>query len=447
MNSVGTQFDSAQQGQAVLPGGSFSYASLLAWLAPFLLVGFVVCTSPNFDTTQTVRESPLGSDFLQDWVGAKIITSADRELLYDSVHFQALQHDPNVVGFHWPSERYYPMVYPPFFYSLLRPLANMPYQSAIWCWMLLLSTGLGATLTLVKGFAPARKYFVGFAIASLLFAPLLFSLNMAHKSVLLLLIFTATYIQLYRGKHLTAGLIFGLLAFKPHLAILIGVVMLFKKQWRFVLGCATTVSLFLISSWACGSDLCHDYIQQALAMGQYTQHGGYLLCEAVNLNAATELFVGKGVLASGMTWTLSLAILVAIWLSFTSPLQTNTKRFAAQFSMLVLAIPLLSPHFYIYDLTIMLLPLLLLCLIATATQWTSAEGNTPQCRGLDKSTGSTSGLQSLLSSPKTVLYTVAVFYFLAGFFSRIAASTSIQLASLLLVLLVVIAGAVAKKSY
>ena len=446
MNSVGTQFDSAQQGQAVLPGGSFSYASLLAWLAPFLLVGFVVCTSPNFDTTQTVRESPLGSDFLQDWVGAKIITSADRELLYDSVHFQALQHDPNVVGFHWPSERYYPMVYPPFFYSLLRPLANMPYQSAIWCWMLLLSTGLGATLTLVKGFAPARKYFVGFAIASLLFAPLLFSLNMAHKSVLLLLIFTATYIQLYRGKHFSAGLTFGLLAFKPHLAVLVGIALLLKRQWSFVFGSALTVSLLLLLSWACGSDLCHDYIQQALAMGSYTQHGGYQLSEAVNLNAAAELLAGDGVLAASMTWTVSLAILAALWLSLSGPLQTKSKRFAAQFSMLMLAVPLLSPHFYIYDLTIMLLPLLLLVLIAAGTPWEEFDWQGRQCNSPSKLVRKANPLVAFLSAPRTVIYTIAAFYFLAAFFSKIAATTSFQPASFLLLLLVAIAGTVAKKA-
>ncbi len=128
---------------------------------PLAIVMLILCVSPNFDATNKIRIAPLGSDFLQDWVGAYIVSSPDRAQLYDPDHSKLIQHDPSVVGFQWPRESYYPMVYPPFFYAALTPLASLPYWIAIWFWMFLLAGATGLTFWSVSQFFPPARGILG----------------------------------------------------------------------------------------------------------------------------------------------------------------------------------------------------------------------------------------------------------------------------------------------
>ena len=399
---------------------NWQHPDALVWLAPLIIVLIVLLSSPNFDSSTLVRNSPLGSDFLQDWIGSTIITSPERHLLYDTDFAQSLQHDPAVIGFSWPDNQYYPMVYPPFFYSMLRPLSALPYQTALWCWMLLIGIGIGATISIIKKFESTKTFWPVFLAVSLFFPPLLMSINMAHKSVFLLLFFTGAFVNLQRQRHFTAGMIFGLIAFKPHLVVLLTVAMLIKRQWNFVLGVAVTISVLLISTLACGLDLCWDYFQQVIAAEAYTSNAGYRLHDAVNLNAVMQLLVGGASwVTQWLTGVTSLIVMGAVILAWRGPLQTSSNRFSIQFSILMFAIPLLSPHFYIYDLTIMLLPFLL---IVVANSGKSGETSRRYPR--------LQGISSLSFS------CIAAFLLVSGFFATIAAATGVQVSAVLLIVLI-----------
>ena len=148
--------------------------------------------------------------------------------------------------------------------------------------------------------------------------------------------------------------------------------------------------------------------------------GGYRLHEAVNLNAVSQLLTdGTGLLPKLIAGIAAAAMITALVFAWRGPLKTDSKRFALQFSMAVLAIPLLSPHFYIYDLTIMLLPFLLIA-------WTM--------RSAEADARPDSGRKPTLH--KFALYTISAFFLVSGFFSAIAEATRIQLAADLLVMLI-----------
>ena len=70
---------------------------------------------------------------------------------------------------------------------------------------------------------------------SLLFMPLIENFTTCQKGSVLLLILTATYYLLVTKRPYWAGLVFGLIAFKPRFALPIAIAMLCKRQWRFVL--------------------------------------------------------------------------------------------------------------------------------------------------------------------------------------------------------------------
>ncbi len=331
--------------------------------APILLVIGILWFSPNFDSSQQIRQTPFGGDFLQEWVGGTVVRSENRSRLYDLEYFAGLQHDPTLVGFTWPESQYYPAIYPPFYYLLVSPFAALEYRTAVVLWCILSALALVASAALLlRYYPPASQFFMlGFVLATI-FVPTITCLNIGHKSTFLLLILTATFVLLYHKREGWSGIVFGLVAFKPHLALALWLMMLAKRQWRFVLGALATVStLVLLSIWA-GTDLCVDYFNVCLQTGNYIQTGGYQLTDAHCLwGAVQNALPGQSVVTVNVV-TAILSIFVIGLLAFILKGRFGPKSsgFALQFAAMVLATVLLSPHLYFYDLTITLLPMVLI---------------------------------------------------------------------------------------
>ena len=323
--------------------------------------------------TPPQRATPLGSDFLQEWTGGHILLSEQRSELYNADHFREVQHDQSLLGFSWPESKYYPMVYPPFYYLLVSPLSLLPFKISMLVWQLAMSLFAGLSVFLwCKYFPPAERNWGKCLFATVAFYPLLMCFNTAHKSAFMLCIFTATYLLLFHRRKFAAGLVFGLIAFKPHLAILIPVAMLLKREWRFVAGCCSMVAGLVLLSFAAGTDLCADYLQLCLSMGDYSANGGYQLEMSHSLLSALQLTIDKeaySLFYSSVVGVCLVAIIGLLALSLRGKIDTSSPQFALQFSALVIATVLISPHFYTYDLTILLLPLGLVIFFGQAN-WT-----------------------------------------------------------------------------
>ena len=345
------------------------------WLGlclPLILMAAIILFSPNFRQTQSevIRENPLGGDLVQDWVGGYIAGSAkqaDRDRLYDLKFVKSIQHDPGIVGFSWPRKDYFPMVYPPFYYQAMQPITLVSFPTAIKIWGVVCAIAVSmAAFLLFQFYRPSRGWIGIGILAGLFFFPLITCLTMGQKSTLLLLILTATFVLLRHNKPLPAGMLFGLIAFKPHLGIVIGLTMLLKRQWAFAAGAILTVGLLVGVSWWHNPSVWHDYISVVSGMNDYVESGGYRLTQSHSLWGAMQLTFAKKFSSSVVkviAGAVSIAVLGLLWRIMRGPVATSSQRFACQFSAMVFATVMLSPHFYTYDLAILLLPLLL---IATA---------------------------------------------------------------------------------
>ena len=208
----------------------------LLLLLPIVVVVAVFCFSPNFETAVD-RETPFGGDFIQEWIGGHLIASGHASELYDLEAFRAAQHDAELLPFTWPEESYYPAVYPPFYYLVVSPLSALDYRIATFIWGVLSALAIVITAGLLMQYYPACHKYIGCWLAiALLFTPLLTCLNIGHKSTFLLLILTATFVLLRNKRPFAAGLAFAIIAFKPHLFVVVGLTMLIKRQWWFVAG-------------------------------------------------------------------------------------------------------------------------------------------------------------------------------------------------------------------
>ena len=254
-------------------------------LLPFVLLIVIVLVSPNFRWQDgQPREAPYGSDFLQEWVGGEIVLSPEQPRLYDLEFVKSRQHDRSVIGFEWLGNQYFPMVYPPFYYFLVSPLALLDFR-----WATLLWAGLSASAMVATGYLmhryyqPSHRSFTVWYVAAACFVPWISCLTMGQKSSFMLLLFSSTFLLLHHRRSFWAGLVFGLMAFKPHIGIPLGIIMLWKRQWAFVSGAALTVATLVGISWALAPNLWSDYLQVIAGMGDYVQTGGYQLAEAHNL--------------------------------------------------------------------------------------------------------------------------------------------------------------------
>ena len=357
-------------------------------LVPIALAAFVLAAvflaSPNFRFESGPDVSPpYGGDFLHEWIGGYVVRAGDGVRLYDRQYTTALQHDADVVGFEFKRDDYLPMVYPPFYYLLVSPLSALPFRTAaavfaafsvacltISLALLGLATRPGASLDLVAPDADATSSRIWGVVrrwalpAAVVFVPVIENLASSQKGAVVLLVFTATFLLVRRGHRFAAGLAFGFQAFKPQLAVIVPLAMIAKREWGFAAGVLTTVLGLAGLSLAVGLVPNLDYVRFVTGVADYVG------AQPAYLHREQCLYGFFTLLAGGPTPTARIATMAAagvtVWLLtrlLSGPLEPAQPRFLAQFSGLVLATALLSPHLLTYDLTMLLLPLWLTAIL------------------------------------------------------------------------------------
>lgn len=399
-----------------------------------LIAGIYAC-SPNFRYASGPQAPPYAGDFLQEWIGGWIVRAGDRARFYEAAYAQQLEHDTALVGFEWNHDAWLPMVYPPFYYLLVSPLSLLPITIAAWIWAMFMAAALVLSIFILVWWAERRvgtahqniprianrDHLVGGAHpawlawlfpAAVLYMPVVESLSSSQKGTVCLLILTATFVLWDRNKPLRAGIMFGLLAFKPQLALLIAVAALWKRQWRFVGGGLVTGLMLVGMSLAVGRDVCGQYWRFALGSGNYMSHAGYDLYKSHCLAGFYEMLLGDSLEPIGVRWitALSLAVIFGgVAFALKGKLVPGSSRFAMQFSLLVIAALLTSPHLFTYDLAVLLLPMTLLAVAAARTKKLHAR---------------TPARQTAL---RYVPWLVLALYVLPGVSTKIAATTGVQL--------------------
>jgi hypothetical protein len=358
------------------PTSSFWQAGpgrMAPFLLPFVLLFFLLSFSPNFkwiaspgEGSAPFRETPYGGDYLQDWVGGLIAASPpDRELLYSTDYPIQIQHTPQLVGFEWPQENYFPMVYPPYHYWFVSPLSQIPYRWATIGWTTISALVYCLTGWLIcRGYEPLRRRPWELMMGMTLFGPAIICLNTGQKSIWILLFFTLTFLLLTRGNVFLSGMVFGLVAVKPHLGVVVGLSMIGKGIWRFVAGAVLVLLAFCVLALWLEPLWLSQYIGVVSKMSDYISIEGYQLHDSHSLWGGLKFLLPDA--SSSLILYLLLAACLAVFLivgrslGFREKFNPKSKLFSFQFSILVLATVLISPHFYTYDLTLLVLPLALL---------------------------------------------------------------------------------------
>ena len=183
-------------------------------------------------------------DFAAFWATGRVVAAGHAAQAYDWGRLRAvLEH-----AFAARIPHGLPIYYPPSFLVLTAPLGLLPYRAAFCAWM-----GLGLAAYLAAAAAASRRWAV---IAVALAAPGVLASLMVGQNGLLVAGLLGGGLALLDRRPVAAGLLLGLLAFKPHLALLVPVALVAGGRWRALAAAAAcAIALAAAAAVAFGPDI------------------------------------------------------------------------------------------------------------------------------------------------------------------------------------------------
>ena len=179
---------------------------------------------------------PVGTDFLRLWTASYALLNGEERAIYDPAGFFALEQAVTQP----PTPDFYPWNYPPSSFLIVYPLALLPYLASLAAWLAL---GLAAYLAaLWRIFPRPLTLWVGLA-----FPAVFWTVTHGQTSFLTTALLCWGLLQLPR-RPIPAGILFGILIFKPHLGLLVPVALVAGGHWRAVVVAALTAVLSTVVS-------------------------------------------------------------------------------------------------------------------------------------------------------------------------------------------------------
>jgi hypothetical protein len=189
---------------------------------------------------------PLGIDFVNYWAGPVLAWSGQIGQVYDRELFNAFQRDA-VQGTLQP----YYYSYPPVMLVLTAPLALLPYVAGYGAWLAAGWLALWRSLRLI---VPRGAWLAALA------APAVFVTAVTGQNGMWTAALLGGGVALLDRRPVLAGILFGLMCFKPQLALLAPVAVIAGGRWRAFASAALTVAVLLaISLLLWGQEPWHAY--------------------------------------------------------------------------------------------------------------------------------------------------------------------------------------------
>jgi len=192
--------------------------------------------------------SPIGQDFIGFYSAARLFLLDRAHQIYDIPTLSAMQQEI-VPGLQSTT----PYMNPPFALLIYAPFGMLPYKTAWLLWVAMQLAFFVIAIRLlysalqidnpIKTSHPNWLY-----IAS--FPPVVLWITYGQATGLIFLILSASIVLLLRGRDFLAGIVLGMLAFKPHLALGVAIPLILALRIRAILGGASSVGLFLGLSFA-----------------------------------------------------------------------------------------------------------------------------------------------------------------------------------------------------
>jgi len=224
----------------------WTVALLISFVAAIL---FLAVTAHGLND---YKNRPLGTDFSDVYAAGTLTLDGDPKAAFDPArHYQ---QERATFG---PNTPFYGWHYPPFFLAVAGALAALPYLPALLVWQAatLALYLLALRFLLQSGAAPETVHNPAWLLCALAFPAVFVNLTHGQNGFLTAALF-ASALALLDKRPIAAGILFGLVAYKPQFGIMIPFVLVASARWKtFAAAAATVVALVLVAALAFGADI------------------------------------------------------------------------------------------------------------------------------------------------------------------------------------------------
>lgn len=280
-------------------------------------------------------EGVAQQDFFGIWSWARFVLERPAAQIYDHAEQQAF-----LLSLNPPFTTPFPFSYPPPYLLLLRPLGLLPYGTALRVWT---AVTLVLYVAVVFGVARGRPAAVLAILAPAAGINLVFGQNGFLTAALMI-----GGAGLLRSRPILAGILLGLLSYKPQFGLVVGVALVAGGMWRTVLAAAATVAAMVAASvvafgvepWLAWVRAMPEFV--AIVDGQ-RDHLAHLIptarSDALTLGASERV-------AALVQAPVTAGAAVAVWIAF------RQRSGALAVAALAVASVVAAPYAFIYDLTL-----------------------------------------------------------------------------------------------
>jgi alpha-1,2-mannosyltransferase len=310
-------------------------------------LGYLVATSDGLNDYQG---RPLGTDFSNVYAAGTYVLEGRTAAPFDP----RLQHarERAIFGAATP---FYGWHYPPLFLFVAAALALLPYQLALIAWqaatLLLYVLAIGAIVRSSSwpGLSRPSTSSGIWLLLALAFPAVFVNLGHGHNGFLTAALFGLALVTLDR-RPIIAGILFGLIAYKPQFGLLIPLVLAATGRWRsFAAATATVAALIAVTTLAFGAETWRAFFtfaEYTRAIVLETGETGWHKIQSVF--AWARMWGAPVPLAYGCQGAVTLAVAAAlVWLWRTA------AAFALKAAALCLATILATPYSLDYDLMLL----------------------------------------------------------------------------------------------
>jgi len=308
----------------------------------------------------------LGSDFTAYLTGATIVNNGEGRSLYNSDVQKEVQSQ--LIYPATMRKGLLPFNYPPWVVLPFLPLAKLPYKVAYVIWFFmnvgLFLVGLRLFTSALPAIYKNTNLLAALGLAAVSFFPLFTVLILGQLTIVVFLGYALCFFALKKENNFRAGLALTLTLVKPQLVIALPLVLLYKRNWRALLGLASGLGIIAVASvLVVGIPRLDDIIEITRFS---SEHWG---CDDLSWRG---LFcpLDMGLHLAVTMSVLSLALLIFAW----RDREHKAETFDLQYALVIPISLLISPHLFSHDLTLLILPAFLAMNHAFAQENASLRG-------------------------------------------------------------------------
>jgi len=311
-----------------------AYCTILLILSVFAGSAWVALSRDAIDR----NGKPVGTDFSNVYAAGTLAWQGKAANAYDP----ALQHAAEIAVFGGRDVPFYGWHYPPFFLAIAALVATVPYLWGLALWQV---TTLVAYLATIRAILPRRETL----LVAAAFPAVFVNIGHGHNGFLTTALLGGALLLLDRRPWL-AGVLIGLIAYKPQFGVLIPLALVAGGYWRSIAGATLTVlALVALSTAIFGTGIWHAFAEStAFTRDVVLEQGGTGWQKIQSIFSAMRMwgaelplaYAAQGLLAAGLA-----ASLIWLWRSHAD--------FALKSAALAIASLLATPYVLDYDLVVL----------------------------------------------------------------------------------------------